>query len=95
MKTKYVISKNNIPRKLPVFAALTSYLALEHFNAPEWLYGAVGFLFLLIFIGAIHGIVVQEEVEIFPATEEEKKEESGFSARLRKAMKAQEDLNNS
>lgn len=92
-RIKYVVSNKNLPSRLPVFSAITTYLALEHFNAPEWLYGAIGLFFLLAFIGSIYSIVMSERVEIFPPTEEDRKEGSKFDERLRKAMKIQKELN--
>lgn len=50
-----VISRKQIPTS-PHWGwkALTAYLALEHFNAPGWIWGVVGCIFVLALIGHIY-----------------------------------------
>lgn len=38
MKIEKVIAYNNLPIRLPLWQGITCWLALEHWNAPEWLY---------------------------------------------------------
>ena len=68
MKTKHskkVISSSNLPAKYPLFQALTSWIALEHWNAPQWLFGAVGLIFILLFLNAIGHNLIDEDVDLF------------------------------
>lgn len=64
MKKRKVISLNNLPVKLPLFQTLVTALALDYWNAPQWLWGALGLLFLVVWIYAIVARVNQEETDI-------------------------------
>jgi hypothetical protein len=66
MSTKKVkvIDTSNFPSRLPIFQTLTTWLALDRFNAPQWLWGAMGLLFTIIWIVSIIGMVVQEKVDL-------------------------------
>ncbi|MGQ7868712.1 hypothetical protein [Sunxiuqinia sp. sy24] len=64
MKKRKVISLNNLPVKLPLFQTLVTWIALDYWNAPQWLYGALGLLFLVVWIYAIVARVNQEETDI-------------------------------
>lgn len=69
MKRK-VISPKNLPVKYPIAWTLVFAFALDKWHAPEWLWGAVGFLVLISWIAAISLKIKVEEVDIF---EEKKK----------------------
>jgi len=47
-----------------LWSSLTCYLALEHWNAPQWLYGAMGLYFLIAWIGSIIELATQEKVDL-------------------------------
>ena len=49
--TRYVIPWDALPARLPIQTTATSYLLLEHFDAPGWVYGVV--VTLLAFLWAI------------------------------------------
>jgi hypothetical protein len=91
--TKYVISQKNLPSKLPIFSALVTFMALDHYECPEWAYGAAGLFFFIAFALAFYGIVIQESVVIFPQKEEDSERNSAFKERLAKAMQHQEKFN--
>lgn len=63
-----VIKRNNLPKKLPVIGTLVMFLALDYWNAPQWLLGAMGILYLLIWCVIIISIIKEEEVDLFDAT---------------------------
>ena len=63
-KRKKVIKANNLPYKLPIWASFTAWLALDHWNAPQWVYGAVGLFFLIVWINSIVGMVTQESIDL-------------------------------
>lgn len=65
MKEKKVISRQNMPTRIPLVSALVVYLALEHFNSPEWLYGALGVLFLAAFISSFVRLWRESQVDLF------------------------------
>ena len=66
-KIKKVIDQKNFPRKLPLHMTLTLWLTLKVFNAPEWVWGAVGGLMAIIWIFCLYelGTVDEEKVDIF------------------------------
>lgn len=60
-----VISRKQIPASPHLsWKALTAFLALDHFNAPGWLWGAVGCLFALALIGYIYEWCKEKETYI-------------------------------
>jgi hypothetical protein len=67
MATKKVISHKNCKPKFPVFQTITAWIALDYWNAPGWVWGAVGLLFLMVWTYVIAEIVKHdhEEVDIF------------------------------
>lgn len=69
MKTKLEISSNNLPIRSPISFTLLLYLVFDKWNVPEWIYGAVGFLLLLWFIGWIINVVKSRSVDIFEGWE--------------------------
>lgn len=68
MKTRKVI--RNTPTKLPIIATLVTYLCLEKWSAPEWLWGVLGAIFVIIWIIAIVDIWNCERIDIFETKDE-------------------------
>lgn len=66
MKKKKVIDRNELPARYPVVTTIVAFLALDYWKAPQWVWGAVGVLFLIIWIACIIAIYNQEEIEILP-----------------------------
>ncbi len=48
MKEKKVISNKDLPTRAPLLLTCVTYLMLEKFNSPSWLYGVL-FTFIAIF----------------------------------------------
>lgn len=63
-KTKKVLAYNNLPTRLPLWPTITSWLALEHWSAAEWLYGVVGVFFLFSWIVSIVSIIKETRVDL-------------------------------
>lgn len=59
-----VISRKQMPAKIPLMQALVVLLALEHWNAPGWMYGACGVIYAAATIGAIYRVVKDKEFTI-------------------------------
>lgn len=60
-----VISRKQLPTQTHWFwKALTAYLTLEHFNAPGWMYGVVGCIFVLSLIGLVYTWCKEKETYI-------------------------------
>lgn len=65
MKSYKVISSKNLPIRLPVFATITTGLLLDRLHSPGWVWGAMGAMLAIIWIGGIVGICRQQSVELF------------------------------
>lgn len=59
-----VIDSKQLPMRSPVLAGIVFWLALDHWNAPGWAYGAVGAFWGLCFILWIVKGMVDDEVKI-------------------------------
>lgn len=65
-----VVSRKNLPAKLPIYSTAVAYLLLDKFHAADWVWGVIGTLYTLIWIICIVAIVKQEQVELFPKESE-------------------------
>lgn len=65
MKKKKVIRVENLPTRLPLLPTLLIAIALDYFNAPQWLWGVVGFGAFLVWTICIIEMVYQEKIDIF------------------------------
>ena len=59
------IHRQNLPTKLPITQTLTIFLAMDYWNAPEWLFGVVCFSTAIILGATIYSIVTQELEDVF------------------------------
>ncbi len=66
MKVRKVIK--NTPPKLPLSYTLLTYLLLDRFNAPEWLWGSFGVLFAIVWVIQIIDIWNCERIDIFESS---------------------------
>jgi len=64
MKVKKVIKSTSLPTKLPIWSTITTALALDYWNAPQWLWGAMGLLFLIGWISCIICFATEEEIDL-------------------------------
>lgn len=88
MDTKKVISNSNLPAKLPIWSSITAALALDYWNAPEWLIGAVGLFFIVGWILIIIKMAIQEKVDVFEEVKKPTAKNSKFREKLKEAMDA-------
>jgi len=65
MKQKYVLSRKNIPTNYPVSFMIAVYLLLRDFNIPEWLWGVLGLLAVLLIISTAVNRHYENEVVLF------------------------------
>ncbi len=90
MKNNKVFHPRNHHSKLPVFNGLTIYLVLEHFHAPQWLYGAFAVVWLILMVAAIYTIHKDEYVDVFDTdTNVNIMANSSFKKRLEEIVKKQ------
>jgi hypothetical protein len=64
MKTKKVLKQSNLPSKLPIGQTLLTILALDYWNAPQWLWGAFGLLFVIAWVGSIYSLCTEKGVDL-------------------------------
>jgi hypothetical protein len=54
MKKTKAIKRKNLPAKLPVTSTVIMLIAVDYWQAPEWLKGILYFIYALIWITAIY-----------------------------------------
>jgi uncharacterized membrane protein len=59
------IHRQNLPSKMPIIQTLTVFLAMDYWNAPEWVFGIVCFSAAIIWGVAIHAIVTEKKEDVF------------------------------
>ncbi len=63
MKKKYLKS-NNLPPRVSILWPIVWWLVLERFNAPMWLFGAMGVLILISYVGEVYRLWTGTAVDI-------------------------------
>jgi len=93
MESKKVISKNNLPTRSPILSTVVYVLAMDYWNAPQWLFGAVALILLFIWIAWIISLFNQDEIDVMikwntrPDKGTKLRKKSNFQKRLDEAMK--------
>ena len=64
MKKVKVISYKNLPAKLPLLSSAVSYLFLDKFNAPGWVWGVVITLFSILWISCVIKLSNEDVIDI-------------------------------
>ena len=59
------IHRKNLPTRLPITPTLTIFLAMDYWNAPEWMFGAVSFSFAIMWIASIVTIWNEKTENVF------------------------------
>lgn len=55
-----VIDPKQLPMRSPILGCLVLWMALDHWHAPEWAYGALGiFIGLVAFIWIVHLVTAE------------------------------------
>ena len=78
MKNKK-ISWKNLPKRSPFLATIVYGMALDHWNAPEWLYGFIGAILIGSWVVFIRSRAQDEVVDIFECDCEKECEEIDLS----------------
>jgi hypothetical protein len=99
MKTKYVLPRGVLPTNLPIMNTCLAYLLLDNFNAPQWVWGAVGVFLFFLWCASITLKVIEVPIDLKIEASKEKVDvpegKSRFIKRLEDAMAKQEQLKNS
>jgi hypothetical protein len=59
------IHHKNLPTKLPITPTLTIFLAMDYWDAPEWLFGVVCFSAAIIWAATIYSIWNENTEDVF------------------------------
>ena len=63
---KKIISINNLPKRMPLVGTVAYITALDHYNSPMWLVGAIGLLIVLAWLlWIVHLLEEKKEIDIF------------------------------
>lgn len=65
MKDKKVISRKNLPSRLPIGSTMFYLLCLDYFQAPQWLWGVTCTILVVVWIGTIIDLIREESTDIF------------------------------
>ena len=86
MKDNKVISRKRMPVKFPVLLTLNVVLAMDYWQAPQWLWGVMLTFIALLWVGAVAIFVREEQVDVlswFKSHKQDKPiEESRFEQRI-------------
>ena len=59
------IHHKNLPTRLPIPLTLSVFLAMDYWNAPEWVFGIVCFSAVIIWGATIYSIATQKLEDVF------------------------------
>ena len=65
MKSKKVVSTGCLPAHLPVWPTITLWLLLERLHANPIVWGIVGTLMVMVWIGTLVQVFTQKEIELW------------------------------
>lgn len=60
-----VIKRGNMPSRLPTINTVVIVMALDYWNAPEWLWGALLFLLAILWIASIARMARSASIDVF------------------------------
>lgn len=60
-----VISRKNLPTRLPVLFTLVVWLLLDRFDPAGWVHGAVWAVVVLLWVACIFQLAKEREVDVF------------------------------
>src|SRR5690606_39741913 len=90
MERKKVISRSNLPARSPILSTIVFALAMDYWNAPQWLWGAIGLFMLVIWIAWIMTFFIHDEIDViskYQSNEYPIKKKYKFHERLNEVMK--------
>ena len=59
------IHRQNLPTRLPITQTLTIFLAMDYWNAPEWLFGAISFSACIVWIFTIYAMWTEKNEDVY------------------------------
>lgn len=64
MTKRKVISRKNLPTRMPLALTIALGLLLDRCAAPGWVWGVVGTLMAVVWIAVIFGMFSEDDVEV-------------------------------
>ena len=64
MAAKKVISRKNLPASIPLISTAVTWLVLDRLQAAGWVYGVMGTVLALAWIGAIVGMCTEKQTDV-------------------------------
>lgn len=64
MKSFKKIDRKNLPMHSPLIGSLVLWIALDHWGAPGWAYGAIGLFLALVWIAFFIDLFGAESVDV-------------------------------
>jgi hypothetical protein len=65
MKRHKVISPKNLPVQLPIKSTIVLWLLLDRLKVPQWVWGCMGALTVILWAALIVILVAQQDTDIF------------------------------
>lgn len=69
MQKRKVISGKNLPQYVPINGTAITYLFLDKFHAAGWIWGALGFFWVVIWVAIIVIRFSEKDVDVFEESE--------------------------
>jgi hypothetical protein len=64
MKEVKVVRRTSLPARIPVSPTLLSWLLLDHFKSPGWIWGVTGTLIAMLWVGWVICIIRETETDV-------------------------------
>ena len=64
-KNRKVISRNNLSFPNPTWVGVVVFLLLDRFNAPQWVFGALGLLWVILLAIWVNDWFNSDKIDIF------------------------------
>lgn len=86
MENRKVIKSKYLPSRIPTIPTLSIVMALDYWNAPQWLWGVMLTLLGIVWISVIYQKVTEEEIELIETAPNGQKVKSKFMEKLENAI---------
>ncbi|MBN9356216.1 MAG: hypothetical protein J0I15_07200 [Herbaspirillum huttiense] len=64
MTKRKVISRKNLPTRMPIALTIALGLLLDRCAAPGWVWGVAGTLMAVVWVAVIFGMFTEDDVEV-------------------------------
>ena len=74
MSKRKVLDRRTLPKRLPLAGTILTFLALDYWNAPQWLFGVAITFYVFIWGATIYGMCTEKEINVIEELDKNKKE---------------------